>query len=180
MVQLFEKFVLRDVVKYRDDQVAFNCAVRRVGATWQEQNWTAHSSMQTVTTSPKLKILMLPAALYVRNCTRFASERERKYGISAFDESLVQLYHCKGNRKRENALNNGYWFLKDKWESLVSQHAGTFASFLEAVKGRGYVSFSSKREWRPQTTSVDVNNGLRKDIIINPKLLRGRRNIRKS
>lgn len=134
MLNFFYELLLPDVIKYGDDQVGFNCAIRRAGAIWREDKWTSNITMRTRTRTPSLKLIMLPAAQYVRNCTEFSRDRERGYGIYKFDKNVVQLYHCKGSHKKANAENNGFWYLQENWHTATEAYPGqTYNSYLTSI-----------------------------------------------
>lgn len=133
MYIFFVEEFLRDVIRYQDDQIGFNCAIRKAGAEWNEgSSWTTNKTVRIKAKTPKLKLLMLPAAQFVRNCTDFKEEKDRGYGIYKFDPSLVQLYHCKGHNKRQNAQNNDFWFVKHDWES-VTPDPDSYSSYLSLI-----------------------------------------------
>lgn len=132
VVTFFDELFLPDVLRYKDDQIGFNCAMRRAGAVWKEgHRWTIWKVMVSVSKWPKLRLALLPAAIYVRNCTAFEDDRRKGYGISGFDTGKVELYHCKGNKKKRNAENNGFWFVRRDWERHTY---GTDVSFAEVLR----------------------------------------------
>lgn len=134
MYVFFVESFLRDVIRYRDDQIGFNCAIRKAGAEWNDgTKWDVNKTVKLRTKTPKLKLLMLPSAQFVRNCTEFQDDKERGYGIHKFDSNAVQLYHCKGSNKMANAQNNDFWFLKDNWERVEEGQSTSFRSYLNSI-----------------------------------------------
>lgn len=132
MLMFYEDRLLYDVIKFRDDQIGFNCAIRRAGAVWREprdgEKWRG---MLTFMSSPKLTILVLPASRYVRNCTAYDHSKVREQG----DTKNVELFHCKGYEKEESAKSNGFWFLRYDW-NRVDQKQADFRDYLGEISAR--------------------------------------------
>lgn len=137
MIVFFERLFLPGILQYRDDQIAFNCAVRQAGAMWKEgaRPWTPNATMQTRLVANELSMIMLSSTHFVRNCTENEAHKGQGYGLQFFDEDQVQMYHCKGYHKRENAQVNGFWFLsRDFDESLKpTLQYSSFNSFLDSI-----------------------------------------------
>ncbi|CDF40666.1 glycosyl transferase-like protein similarity to family GT77 [Chondrus crispus] len=134
MREFFLDYVLRDVLLYGDDQIGFNCAVRRAGAEWEDGvDWNVRKAVRISSKRPWLELMMLPGSQFVRNCTEFAHERKRGYGMRGFDEAAVELYHCKGYHKKANAVNNDFWFIHEDWEDVSMERTQSFSSYLLSI-----------------------------------------------
>lgn len=134
VITFFDELFLQDVLLYRDDQIGFNCAIRRAGTVWREERrWTMWKAMVSTSKRPRMWLAMLPAAIYVRNCTESEDGRRKGYGISGFDSKKVEMYHCKGSSKRKNAENNGFWFLRRDWARHMYGGNVSFTKLLRSV-----------------------------------------------
>lgn len=120
MVSFFSRFFLSHVVKFRDDQIGLNCVLRKNGGVWGEgKDWNEkQDSKMEVMKAGRLKILMLAATRFVRNCTEFAGDKSKRFGLWGFEAKDVMMYHCKGANKRGNAKNIGLWCLREDWKGI--------------------------------------------------------------
>lgn len=138
VIAFFDELFLTEVLQYRDDQIGFNCAIRRAGANWKERRgWTVWKAMVSVSKRPRVWFAVLPAANYVRNCTEFGEDRRKGYGIFGFDAEKVEMYHCKGYNKKKNGENNGFWFTRRDWKRHAYEGNVSFAALLGSVSVRG-------------------------------------------
>lgn len=135
MTLFFEQKFLPLIVLLKDDQISFNCAIRKAGALWSEaRRWTTATPMTTYLREPTMKLHMLSANHFVRNCTEFSNPAHNFYGLWKFKREEVEMFHCKGAHKIANAKNNGYMFLRDDWlKHSQSLSHNSFASFLSSV-----------------------------------------------
>ena len=132
MLQFYEKMFLKDTITFQDDQIGFNCALRRARAKWHDFEWNDDKTMLTQLENPLLSLLMLPSSQFVRNCTKAGPGRYKSYGLANFEMDKVQMYHCKGSEKKKNAMANGFWYLKKRWKN-VNVSKRSWDSFLDSV-----------------------------------------------
>lgn len=138
VMKFFTKNLLPDVVKYRDDQIGFNCAIRKGGALWRDgDKWSTRKAMITDIPKAGLRMVVLPGANYLRNCSSIEAEKRNGYGIWKFNAEDVEMYHCKGHAKKDSAENNGFWFLRDDWERMEVMVGNPFSYYLTMIMKRG-------------------------------------------
>ncbi|CAN8075441.1 unnamed protein product [Agarophyton chilense] len=138
--RFFSKLFIPNVLKYGDDQIGLVCALQYAGESWKDPHpwsWTDSTIIQF--RNPALRMLMLPATRYVRNCTKFKQDKLRNYGIWKFDFNNVAMFHCKGPDKRANAENNDVWYLRERWSEEKTSPNLPFKAYLHKITRKRYI-----------------------------------------